>query len=133
MSSGCWQKCSGALFTGRVLRVIETARREEMRQRFKTAGLAASMIAAAFAFAGCKGNEQQAQKTQAEPQKTETPAQTATSAEPAAPSPAVSTAEPSAAKGEAKAASSPADAKALLAPKKLIEKAPDTYKVKFDT
>src|SRR5215471_2022672 len=104
-----------------------------MRQRFKTAGLAASMIAAAFAFAGCKGNEQQAQKTQAEPQKTETPAQTATSAEPAAPSPAVSTAEPSAAKGEAKAASSPADAKALLAPKKLIEKAPDTYKVKFDT
>src|SRR5262249_28340996 len=27
----------------------------------------------------------------------------------------------------------PADTKALLAPKKLLEKAPDTYKVKFDT
>jgi peptidyl-prolyl cis-trans isomerase A (cyclophilin A) len=102
-----------------------------MAQRLKIAGLAASMIVAALAFAGCKSNEQQAQKPQAEPQKTETPAQTAAPAEPTSPNSAAPATEPlhSAGKLEAK----PADTKALLAPKKLTEKAPDTYKVKFDT
>ena len=91
------------------------------------------MILAAFAFAGCKGNEQQVQKPQAELQKTETPAQTAAPSEPASSGPAASTAQPSAAKGGAKPVGTVPDAKALLAPKKLGEKAPDTYKVKFDT
>ena len=91
------------------------------------------MIVAAFAFAGCKGNEQQAEKPQAEPQKTESPAQTATPTEPASANPSASTAPPSGAKGDAKAVSAVADTKALLAPKKLNDKAPDTYKVKFDT
>jgi cyclophilin family peptidyl-prolyl cis-trans isomerase len=109
------------------------ARREKMPQRRKIAGVAASMIAAAFVFAGCRGNERQAEKPQAEPQKTETPAQTATPAEPASPNAAASTAQPAAGKGDAKAGSSVADSKALLAPRKLNEKAPDTYKVKFDT
>lgn len=91
------------------------------------------MIAVAFVFAGCKGNEKQTQKPQAETQKSETPAQTASPAEPVSPSPAASTAQPSVAKGDAKPGSTVADAKALLAPKKLTERAPDTYKVKFDT
>ena len=104
-----------------------------MAHRDKFAVLTFCMVVAAFAFAGCKGNEQQAQKPQAEPQKTETPAQTAAPAEPASSSPAASTAQPSAGKGDAKPASSVSDTKALLAPKKLTEKAPDTYKVKFDT
>src|SRR5262245_56517280 len=104
-----------------------------MAQRRKIADLAACMIVAALAFAGCKGNEQQTQKPQAEPQKTETPAQTATPAEPASSSPAASPAEPSGRKGDAKPGNTVADTKALLAPKKLAEKAPDTYKVKFDT
>src|SRR5262245_59286706 len=102
-----------------------------MGHRFKIAGLAATVIVAAFIFDGCKGNEQQAEKPQAEPQKTETPAQTATPAEPASANPSASTVQPSGAKGDAKAGSAVADTKALLAPKKLTEKAPDSYKVKF--
>ena len=102
-----------------------------MSQRLKIKSLAASMIVATFAFAGCKGNEQQAQKPQAEPQRTETPAQTAPPAETTSPNSSAPATEPlhSAGKLEAK----PADTKVLLAPKKLAEKAPDTYKVKFDT
>jgi peptidyl-prolyl cis-trans isomerase A (cyclophilin A) len=103
-----------------------------MAHRHKLAVLTSCMIAA-LVFLGCKGNEQQSQKPQAEPQKTETPAQTATPAEAPSSSPTASTAQPSAGKGDAKPVSTLADTKALLAPKKLTEKAPDTYKVKFDT
>ena len=94
--------------------------------------LAWSMVMAVV-IVGCKGNEQQAQKAQAEPQKTEAPAETATPAEPGSSSPAASTAQPSAAKGDAKPSGAVADSKALLTPKKLAEKAPDSYKVKFVT
>lgn len=101
-----------------------------MGQKFKIFGLVTWLVAGAL-IAGCKGNEQQPQKQAAEPQKTETPAQTATPAEPTSPNSAAPATEPvhSAGKLEAK----PVDTKALLAPKKLTEKAPDTYKVKFDT
>src|SRR5262249_11126231 len=66
---------------------------------------------------------------------TEASAQTTAPAEPSSPSAAVPATEPprSSGKTDAKPASAAADAKALLAPKKLAEKAPDTYKVKFDT
>jgi peptidyl-prolyl cis-trans isomerase A (cyclophilin A) len=104
-----------------------------MPQRRKIAGIAASVMAAAFVFAGCKGGQQQAEKPQAAPQRTETPAQTAAPAEPASSNPAAPTADPAAGKGGAKAGSSVADTKALLAPRKLNEKAPDTFKVRFDT
>jgi peptidyl-prolyl cis-trans isomerase A (cyclophilin A) len=101
-----------------------------MALKFKVLGLVTSLLAAAF-IAGCKGNEQQAQKQAAEPQKTEAPAQAAAPAELSSPGSAAPVTEPlhSAGKPDAK----PTDTKALLAPKKLTEKAPDTYKVKFDT
>jgi len=95
--------------------------------------LAWSMVMAALVFVGCKGNDQQAQKAQPEPQKTETPAQVDTPSEPASSSAAASTAQPAAAKANAKPGGTLADTKALLTPKKLSEKAPDSYKVKFDT
>jgi peptidyl-prolyl cis-trans isomerase A (cyclophilin A) len=105
-----------------------------MKARLNTVA-ARSLVAAVFILAGCKNNEQTAQKPQAEPQKTEAPAQTAAPAEPSSPNSAAPATEPlhSAGKADAKPASAAADAKALLTPKKLTEKAPDTYKIKFDT
>ena len=101
-----------------------------MAQKLKVLGLIACLVAAAF-IVGCKSNEEQPQKQAAEPQKTETPAQAAAPAESSSPGSAAPAAEQhhSAGKMDAK----PVDTKALLAPKKLAEKAPDTYKVKFDT
>jgi len=101
-----------------------------MEHKTKILGLATTVILVAI-FTGCKSNEQQAQNPQAEPQKTETPGQPATPAEPASPNSPAPAAEPphSAGKLDLK----PVDTKALLSPKKLNEKAPDTYKVKFDT
>src|SRR5262249_20533062 len=101
-----------------------------MAQEYKILGLVTSLLAAAL-IAGCKGNEQQPQKQSAEPQKTETPARVEPPAEPSPPSPAAPATEPLHSAGKLDAR--PADTKALLAPKKLLEKAPDTYKVKFDT
>src|SRR5262245_4535852 len=104
-----------------------------MAKRLQVTGLSAVMVVVALLFVSCKGNEQQAQKPQSEPQKTETPAPTAAPAEPASSSPAATTAQPSAGRNDTKPASTVADSKALLAPKKLTEKAPDSYQVKFDT
>jgi peptidyl-prolyl cis-trans isomerase A (cyclophilin A) len=86
-------------------------------------------------LAGCRSNEPSAQKPSSEPQKTETPAQTAAPTEPSSASAAVPASESprAAGKTDAKPTSSAADARALLSPKKLSEKAPDAYKVKFDT
>jgi peptidyl-prolyl cis-trans isomerase A (cyclophilin A) len=107
-----------------------------MRENRKPSFTITAALAAISLFAGCKSNEQSAQKPPAEPQKTETPAQTTTAApaEPTSPNGAVPATEPlHAGKPEAKPMSAAADAKALLSPKKLAEKAPDSYKVKFDT
>ena len=96
------------------------------------------VLAGAFAIAGCKSNNQTAQNAPqeqakpAEPQKIEAPAQPAASAE-TAPASTAPASQPSATKSVAKGAASAGDTKALLTPKKLAEKAPDTYKVKFDT
>jgi peptidyl-prolyl cis-trans isomerase A (cyclophilin A) len=101
-----------------------------MEQKTKILGLAATLVVLAV-FAGCKSNEQQAQKPQAEPQKTESPAQTASPTEAASPASPAPAAEPLHAAGKRDV--KPVDSKALLSPKKLTERAPDTYKVEFDT
>jgi len=92
-------------------------------------------LSAISLLAGCKTNDQSAQKPSAETQKTEAPAQSAAPAETAASPPSPSAAEPSkaTAKSGAKSTSAANDARALLAPKKLAEKGPNSYKVKFDT
>jgi len=118
----------GGVFCGSIGIVSE----KRMGQKNRIFGLTTALIVTGI-LAGCKGNEQQAQKPQVEPQKTEAPAQTATPGETASANPPALTAQPSAGKSEPKAASVVADTKALLTPKKLTEKAPDTYKVKFDT
>lgn len=86
-----------------------------------------SMVIAAFAIAGCKNSNQSAQNPTQESAKIAEPAQPAPAAAPAPAAP-----EPDSAPA-AKAADKPVDTKALLTPKKLTEKAPQTYKVKFDT
>jgi peptidyl-prolyl cis-trans isomerase A (cyclophilin A) len=81
-------------------------------------------LVATVALGGCKGKEQAERTAPAEPAKTAAPAETASPAQP-----------------EAKAESAPEPksgparnyTKELLAPGKLKEKAPETYKVKFDT
>src|SRR5262249_8398902 len=95
-----------------------------------------SSLAAAFLFTGCKSNNQTAQNAPqeqtkpAEPQKSETPAQSAAPG-PTSPNSAAPATEPLHSAGQLD--SKPAEPQALLAPKKLTEKAPDAYKVKFDT
>ena len=103
-----------------------------MERKTKFLGLATLWVAAAI-LAGCKNKEQQAE-TPAEPQKSEAPTQAAP-AESSSSSPSQPAAEtPKASgKGGAKTASAGGDAKLLLTPKKLTEKAPDAYQVKFDT
>src|SRR5215475_1404919 len=89
-------------------------------------------LAAISLLAGCKSNEPAAQKPSAEPQNTAAAGQTAATAEPASPSAALPGGEPlHTGKAEAKPTSAAADAKALVAPKKLTDKAPEAYKVKF--
>ena len=85
---------------------------------------AAAALAAAVAFGGCKGKEQTEQNPPAEQAKTAPPAETAPAQPEAKPEPAA-----------APKAAEPARnyTKELLAPGKLKEKAPETYKVKFDT
>jgi peptidyl-prolyl cis-trans isomerase A (cyclophilin A) len=104
-----------------------------MERKTKFLGLAAWLVAAGV-FAGCKNQEPQAEKP-AEPQKSEASAPAAAPADAAssnASPPAAEAAKTSGGTG-AKTGSAGGDAKLLLAPKKLTEKAPDTYKVKFDT
>ena len=90
---------------------------------------AAAMLAAGIILAGCSKSEPPAESTATQPPKTEAPAQPATPppAQPKSESPTTSTTAPESTK--------PARsyAKELLAPAKLKEKAPETYKVKFDT
>ena len=100
-----------------------------MERKTKFLGLIAVWVVAAI-LAGCKNKEQQAEKP-AEPQKSEAPSQAAAPAEPASSSASAPAAE--APKTSGKAGTSGGDAKLLLAPQKLTEKAPATYKVKFDT
>ena len=96
-----------------------------MAEKAKIRGLAtAAMIAAAVFLIGCKGNEQTAQTAPPEQPKAEAPAA------PATPPPAES--QPEAA-SPAKPAAQHNYSKELLAPAKLKEKAPATYKVRFDT
>jgi peptidyl-prolyl cis-trans isomerase A (cyclophilin A) len=83
------------------------------------------MLAAGMILGGCKKQEQPAEPAASAPPKTEAPAQPSTTAPPAAPAPA---------DASAKSAAPPHNyIKELLAPAKLKEKAPDTYKVKFET
>jgi len=89
---------------------------------------AATMLAAGIILEGCTKSEPPAESTATQPPKTETPAQ------PATPPPA----ESKPASVTASAPTAPAQparsyVKELLAPAKLKEKAPETYKVKFDT
>src|SRR4029077_6104439 len=82
-------------------------------------------VAVGLILAGCKKQEE-AEKTSAPEQpKVETPAQPA----PTAPAPAASAAKP----GAKSAETSHNYIKDLTFPAKLKEKAPDTYKVRFDT
>jgi peptidyl-prolyl cis-trans isomerase A (cyclophilin A) len=92
--------------------------------------LAAGLLMAAVFAGGCKSGDQSAQTAPAEQPKTEAPAQPA-------PAPAGTPAETKPATA-APTAAKPAPAphsytKELLAGAKLKEKAPDTYKVKFET
>lgn len=82
---------------------------------------AVALALAAIAFTGCNNNQQTAQAPPPEQPKAEAPAQPATPP-PAEPAPAAKSAEPA-----------HNYSKELLAPGKLKEKAPDTYKVKFVT
>ena len=97
-----------------------------MRMKRKVAVWSSLMLSGALLFAGCKKQEQAAQSTPPEPPKTEAPAQ---------PAPAESKPAPATKKSaDAKLAVPAHDyVKELLTGGKLKEKAPDTYKVKFDT
>jgi peptidyl-prolyl cis-trans isomerase A (cyclophilin A) len=89
---------------------------------------AAAMLAAGIILAGCSKSEPPAESTATQPPKTEAPAQ------PATPPPAESKPEsPTTSAPTASAQPARSYAKELLAPAKLKEKAPETYKVKFDT
>lgn len=83
----------------------------------------ALMLAAGMIVGGCKKQEQPAEPTASAPPKMEAPAQPTTAAAPAEPAPAA-----------AQPAVPPRNyIKELLAPAMLNEKAPETYKVKFET
>ena len=99
-----------------------------MLGKSKAVAIFAILILAGLGFAGCKSNEQTAQAPPPEQ-----PAATAPS-QPATPAPAESKPEPAPAQS-AKTAAAPAHnyTKELVAAAKSKEKAPETYKVKFDT
>jgi peptidyl-prolyl cis-trans isomerase A (cyclophilin A) len=91
-----------------------------MRAKNKVAVWAALFLAAGLVLTGCKKQEQPAEPVASAPPKMETPPQPSTPTEPAA--------------AAAKPAASPHNyTKELLAPAKLKEQAPETYKVKFET
>ncbi len=88
--------------------------------------IASAFIAATLILGGCKKQEQPAEPVASAPPKVETPATPSAPAAPTEPTPA-----PAAA---AKPAAPPHNyIKELLAPAKLKEHAPETYKVKFET
>jgi peptidyl-prolyl cis-trans isomerase A (cyclophilin A) len=96
-----------------------------MRLKIKSA--AALLVAAGVVLGGCKKQEEFAKTAPPEQPKTEAPAQPV----PAAPAETPPTA---AAKSGAKPAEDAHNyVKELTSPSKLTDKAPDTYKVKFDT
>jgi len=99
-----------------------------MLGKSKSVAVFAIIFAAALALTGCKSNEQTAQAPPPEQ-----PAATAPS-QPATPAPAETKSEPAPAQST-KTAAAPARnyAKELVAAAKSKEKAPETYKVKFDT
>jgi len=96
-----------------------------MKKGMRNTNWAAVIISAVIVLNGCKKQEQPAQTAPSEQSKAETPAP------PVTPAPAET-------KPDARASSKPAEpsrnyVKELLAPAKLKEKAPETYRVKFDT
>jgi peptidyl-prolyl cis-trans isomerase A (cyclophilin A) len=96
-----------------------------MIRRMRMVSLSAVMVAAGIVLGACQKPEQPAQTAPPEQSKVEAPVQ------PVTPAPAET-------KPGATTASRPAEAsrnytKELLSPAKLKEKAPETYKVKFDT
>lgn len=92
----------------------------------KIASWVALILTAVVILSGCKKQEQPAEPVASAPPIVETPAQ------PGAPSAA--RAEPAPSAAAAKPAAPPHNyMKELLAPARLKEKAPDTYKVKFET
>lgn len=99
-----------------------------MLGKSKSIAIFAILILAGLGFAGCKSSEQTAQAPPPEQPAASAPSQ------PAASAPAESKPEPAPAPS-AKTAAAPAHdyAKELVAAAKAKEKAPDTYKVKFDT
>ena len=98
-----------------------------MRLKNRMAACVAVMLCAAMIPGGCKKQEQPAQPAAPEQPKAEAPAQPV----PAAPAES----KPSPAPTTASKSAEPAHdyIKELLSPVKLREKAPDSYKVKFDT
>ncbi len=103
-----------------------------MSAKYSTVAWAAAMLAAGIILAGCSKSQPPAESAATQPPKTEAPAQPS-AATPAAPE---TKPESGATPGPAmKKAGEPAHnyVKELLAPAKLKEKAPETYKVKFDT
>ena len=95
-----------------------------MTLKNNTAVYAALLLAAGMILGGCKKQEQPAEPAASAPPKTEVPAQPSAAVPPAEPAPAAA----------AKPATAPHNyIKELLAPAKLKEQAPDTYKVKFET
>jgi len=92
----------------------------------KLAKWMACFVIAAVIAAGCKKKDENTAEAP--------PAESAKPAEPAASAPAASTPAPSAStSAPAEAATPRGNDPSLLKPAKLTEKAPDTYKVKFDT
>jgi peptidyl-prolyl cis-trans isomerase A (cyclophilin A) len=98
-----------------------------MSEKMRLGSLAVVLIAGTLIFGGCKAKEQETPTPSRDQAKTEPPAQLATPATPA------TTAEPADVPAGKPAGAARNYTKELLAPSKLKEKAPETYKVKFDT
>ncbi len=104
-----------------------------MNAKKKAVAWAATLLVAGVILVGCTKREQPAESTATQPPKEETPAQPATP--PAMPPLGLKPGDTTSSKAAASKVSGAAavSAKELLAPAKLKEKAPDTYRVKFDT
>src|SRR6266849_1219016 len=98
-----------------------------MRVKDKIGVRAALVRAAGGSLGGCRKQDQRAERAASAPPKMETPAQPSAATPPTEATPAPATAA-------AKPAAPPHNyVKELLAPANLKEKAPETYKVKFET
>ena len=100
-----------------------------MRQRARATAWAVLLMTAAVVLNSCKKQSEPAQSAAPEQPKAEAPAQPSA----AAPAPAETKPEPAAAGGKKGAEPAHNYVKQLLVPAKLKEKAPETYKVRFDT